>query len=714
MCNCLLFIGKYEMKDVGKTKNQLVNELVEIRQRIIELEASNTQLKEWINTFDTFVARYDKNGILLFCNEAPIKAGGLTPDDVLGKYFPDTKWWSHSEVERAKIVECFERAKAGLSSRIETNFRSADGTPFPVIFNCQPVIDEEDNIKYITAEGKVIVEETRLRMELEDARNNLERKVKERTEEVSGAKNKLEEDVAERKQMEENLRRWQRDWGNIFQSIGHPTVILDPTYGIIEANLAVLKAVDKSVEELLGKKCYHIFHGTDEPPNSCPMERMATSQNLETSEMEVETLDGIFLVSCTPVFDEAGHIEKIIHIATDITERKRAEEERKKIQAQLLQSQKMEAIGILAGGVAHDFNNLLTTIQGYTDLLMMEIDDADPMYRNLKQIHFATGRGADLTRQLLLFSRKQPMELTTLNINRTINDLLKMLNRLIGEDITIITDLKPDLWMVRADAGNIEQVIMNLAVNARDAMQKGGRLTIKTENAQIDEDYCMVFNYAHPGKFVCVSVSDTGVGIDKENIQRIFEPFFSTKEAGKGTGLGLSVVYGIVKQHDGWTNVYSESGYGSTFKIYLPAFSSRPVEETEETISLQELQGSGERILLVEDDEGVREFATMALQENGYFVFGVASAKEAMDVFEREGGDFDLLFIDVVLPDKNGILLADQILIHNPKPLVLLTSGYIDHKSQRPLMQERGFLSLQKPYSLIDLLRTIRKVIEPG
>jgi len=319
----------------------------------------------------------------------------------------------------------------------------------------------------------------------------------------------------------------------------------------------------------------------------------------------------------------------------EIKEREQAEEEKEKLQAQLLHAQKMEAIGILAGGVAHDFNNILQTIQGHTDLAMMKVDEADPLYRDLKQIDLSAGRAANLTRQLLLFSRRQPMEFTPINVNTTVDNLLKMLNRLIGEDITIKTELDPDLWTVQADAGTIEQAIMNLTVNARDAMPEGGEITIKTENVHVDKKYCKTYTYARPGKFVCLTVEDTGIGMDKETIERIFEPFFSTKGPGKGTGLG----------------------------------------------------------------------------ENGYVIYEAASAEEAIDIFEKESGNFDLIFSDVVLPDKGGLELIDQLLSRKGELRVLLSSGYTDHKSQWPVIRERGFRFLQKPYALTDLLQAIKDAI---
>ncbi|OYD13658.1 hypothetical protein CH333_10590 [candidate division WOR-3 bacterium JGI_Cruoil_03_44_89] len=258
----------------------------------------------------------------------------------------------------------------------------------------------------------------------------------------------------------------------------------------------------------------------------------------------------------------------------EIRERKRAEEEKEKIRAQFYQAQKIEAIGRLAGGIAHNFNNLLTTIQGYADLSKRKVDENDPLYKYLSHIHGATVRGTDLTRQLLLFSRRHPMEFASLDINRTIEYLLKMLGSLISESITVYVDLQPDLWTVRGDKGSIEQVVMNLALNARDAMPEGGRLTIKTKNVTLKKKDSEIIPESRPGEFICLSVADTGVGMDEEIIQHIFEPFFSTKEAGKGIGLGLSTVKGIIGQHEGWINVCSEPGKGSIFEVYLPAVST--------------------------------------------------------------------------------------------------------------------------------------------
>ena len=419
-----------------------------------------------------------------------------------------------------------------------------------------------------------------------------------------------------------------------------------------------------------------------------------------------------------------NHLEQIVrerteeltkaneHLQAEIAMHERVEEEKKKVQAQLLQSQKMEAIGILAGGVAHDFNNLLTTIQGYTSMVMMKIDRSGRLFKDLDQVRLSAERAANLTRQLLLFSRKQPTRPVPLNLNSIIDNLLRMLSRLIGEDVAINTRLEPDLYPILADEGNIEQVIMNLAVNARDAMPKGGELTIRTENLTLDEQSSMIISEARGGRFIRLSIADTGAGMDEETVSRIFEPFFTTKEIGKGTGLGLSVVYGIVKQHGGWINVYSEPGQGSVFNIYLPAlFNESEIDRFEEMVSLQEIKGTGERILLVEDEEGVRELTARVLAENGYVVFEARDAHEAQDIFEREKGNFHLILSDVVLPGQSGLELADQILLNRAQIPILLVSGYPDQRSQWSTIRTRGVPFIQKPYTMSTLLQSVKELV---
>lgn len=400
----------------------------------------------------------------------------------------------------------------------------------------------------------------------------------------------------------------------------------------------------------------------------------------------------------------------IVGSVIDVTERNRAVREKEKMQMQVFQLQKMEAIGVMTSGVAHDLNNILTVIQGHAELGILR-DSGDPSVRHdLEEILDAAVRGTSLTHQLLLFGRKSPLELVPININTAMTSIDRMLNRLIGTNIRIVFEPAADVWMIMADSANIQQVIMNLVINANDAISRDGVITVRTENAVIDESRSRQMPDSHPGKYVCLTVEDTGAGIDTAILDRIFEPFFTTKGKEKGTGLGLSVVYGIAKQHNGWVTVQSTKGTGTTFKVYFPAVTDIPTGAAREPVSLQALNGKGERILLVEDEQSMLNFITVALGENGYTVFPASTMQEALRIFERENGSIDLLFSDVVLPDGNGVKLLEELLSLKPGLLFLLTSGYADEKSRWRIIENRGYPFMQKPYTLYDLFRTIREL----
>lgn len=387
--------------------------------------------------------------------------------------------------------------------------------------------------------------------------------------------------------------------------------------------------------------------------------------------------------------------------------------ERKHLEEQLRQSQKMEAIGQLAGGVAHDFNNLLAVIQGNAELALMRGTIDEPTREFLKQITGASERAAKLTRQLLTFGRKHTMRLESLNLSDVIANLAKMLNRIIGEDIRLQCACE-GLPFVRADAGMIEQIILNLVVNARDAMPEGGQLHISTKMVAIDELYAQSHSEAQIGQFVCLNVTDNGVGIPADDLSRIFEPFFTTKEVGKGTGLGLATVYGIVKQHQGWVNVSSRVGVGTTFEIFLPAIAA-PAN----VIAIPSVEapvcGGGEKILLVEDDESVRLMSRRTLENFGYRVVEAASGRKALELWPNHASTIDLLLTDIVMPDGiNGRELAERLRTQMPALKTIFVSGY----SLNAFRDGTEFLDrcdnyfLQKPYRSSALLEMVRNCLD--
>ncbi|NJN97997.1 MAG: response regulator [Anaerolineales bacterium] len=398
-------------------------------------------------------------------------------------------------------------------------------------------------------------------------------------------------------------------------------------------------------------------------------------------------------------------------VVRDITERKRAEEARAKLEEELRQTQKMESIGRLAGGVAHDFNNLLTVIRGYSEFMQKRMQPDDPHLEDLEQIRHASERAASLTRQLLAFSRKQILAPTILDLNILITNLHKMLGRLIGEDITLSLNLQPELWPITADPGQMEQVIMNLVVNARDAMPTGGRLTIETGNIHLDESYTQTHPTAPPGPCVLLAVTDTGYGMDKSTLTRIFEPFFTTKEPGQGTGLGLATVFGIVKQSGGDILVYSEPNQGATFKVFLPANKTQANPAFKPPVQLTRAKGH-ETILLVEDEEQVRSLVRNILQDQGYKVLETHLGSEALLVAQHHQHSIDLLITDVIMPQMSGRVLAEQLKKLLPDLKVLFMSGYTDDTVVRHglLTAEVEFLS--KPFSPIALLTKLREVLD--
>jgi nitrogen-specific signal transduction histidine kinase/ActR/RegA family two-component response regulator len=394
----------------------------------------------------------------------------------------------------------------------------------------------------------------------------------------------------------------------------------------------------------------------------------------------------------------------------DISSRIEAREENKKLEAQLRQAQKMEAIGTLAGGIAHDFNNLLQVINGYTDLVLSDLSPDQPGYNSLSEVARAGNRATELVGQLLAFSRRQVLKPENLDMNEIVANLLKMLKRILGEHILLDFAPAQNLGRIYADPNMIAQILMNLCINARDAMSEGGSLMVETENVVVNGKYCNTHPWASPGRYILVSVTDTGCGMDAETIGRIFEPFFTTKALGHGTGLGLAMVYGIVKQHNGMIHAYSEPGKGTSFKVYLPT-SERMAGEVGSKIESR-VEGGHETILLAEDEEMVRNLAAAILEKAGYTVLQAANGEEAMVRFRKAAPEIDLLLLDVVMPGLGGRALYEQARALKPEIAVLFASGYSDNAVRANFALGKGLPLLSKPFSREELLAAVREVLD--
>ena len=405
-----------------------------------------------------------------------------------------------------------------------------------------------------------------------------------------------------------------------------------------------------------------------------------------------------------------GEVLGVAGITRDITESEQAEAERQKLQAQLAQAQKMESIGRLAGGVAHDFNNMLAVILGHTELALGELSPEQPLYPRLRHIHDAARRSADLTRQLLGFARRQTVDPQVLDLNDTVAGLLPMVRRLIGEDIDLAWIPCQGLGAVKIDPSQVDQVLVNLCVNARDAIADTGKITIETGTVTFDARYCAEHAGFVPGDYILLAVSDNGCGMGPEVLAHLFEPFFTTKEIGKGTGLGLAMVYGVVKQNNGFITVYSEPGQGTTIKIYLPRHTAQLTGKIRGAAGVQPISGAG-TILLVEDEPMLLEMTATMLRFLGFTVLPVATPEEAMTLIERHDGAIDLLLTDVVMPGMNGRDLASRMQARCPELKCLFMSGYTANVIAHHGMLEEGVHFIQKPFAVRDLARKIREIL---
>jgi len=615
----------------------------------------------------------DIEGHIIKVNRTELEMLGCTEEEMLGQFV--WKFNADEQITRqrvmAKIAGAIPPGRA-----FERTYKRKDGTTLPVLIEDRLLQNEE---------GRII-----------------------------GMRSTIQ-DITERQQAEEALRRSEAKFKRLFDEAPVGYVELDTEGRITQVNRTELTMLGYTAEEMIGQAIWK-FNVEEEKARQTVMAKlsgiMPTGKPFERTYKRKDGTSLRILIDDSVIRDAEGSITGIHAVIQDVTERKRAEEEMANLQEQLRQSQKMEAVGQLAGGIAHDFNNLLTVIKGYSQLSLLELKEGDPLKANIEEIQKASQRAADLTRQLLAFSRRQILDIKVLNLNTILQDLDRMLHRILGEDIELIYGLAEDLGKVKTDPGQIEQVIMNLAVNARDAMLSGGKLIIETANLELDETYARTHIGATPGHYVMVSVSDTGCGMSSEVKERIFEPFFTTKEKGKGTGLGLSTVYGIVKQSGGYIWVYSEPGCGTTFKIYVPRVEDESSDLDHKEDTAHSLFG-GETILLVEDEPSVRGLAVRVLREQGYTLLEASNGDEALRIFqEQKDKKISLLMTDVVMPQMGGKELSNRLKILQSDIKVLFISGYTDDAIVHRGVLEPGTNFLQKPFSPAALAHKVRDVLD--
>jgi len=612
-------------------------------------------------SLDGFVT-VDLAGHLLDVNETYCQMTGYTRDELLAMSVADLETSEdHSQSER-RLRSLMETG----SGRLESQHRAKDGR----------LIDVEVSAAYLPRESQVVA---------------------------------FIRDITQRKRAEEALRESEERYRQIIETAqeGIWLIAEDSTVSYVNARLAAMLGYSR--EEIVGRSVDSFIEEKNHQAARTNRERRR--QGLKEQYLfTFRRKDGSLLhtiVSSNPLFDKQGGFRGSLGMLTDITERTLAEAERAKLEDQLRQAQKLESIGRLAGGVAHDFNNLLTVINGYSELLLKGLTPDDPARAYVLQIREAGERAANLTQQLLAFSRKQVIQPQPLNLNALVADAKTFLAHVVGEGVQLETRPSPFSCLVLADPNQIHQVLMNLAVNGRDAMPNGGRLTIGTSAIEVTTEYAASNPDATPGPYAVLEVSDTGVGMGEDTLRNIFEPFFTTKEQGKGTGLGLSTVYGIVRQAGGWISVESRPNAGSTFRIYLPRLDeAMPVPQPCPRAAVA-VHGS-ETILVVEDEEELRQLAVTVLVSHGYRVLDAANGRMALQLADRHLGPIHALLTDVVMPGMNGREVADCIKSRRPEVKVLFMSGYAEDVIATQRLREEGIALIQKPFTPDELISELR------
>jgi len=654
----------------------MAHDVTESKRAEDEIRKNRNMLAHIIDSIPQAVFWKDRDSVYLGCNKVFARRAGIgSPDEIAGKTDFDLSWLreesEHYRADDREVME-FDRPKLHFLEKQQ----KPDGTQAWVETTKIPLKDQEGRVYGVLG---------------------------------------VFEDITERRRTESALRESEDNLRLILESVGEAIYGIDLEGRCTICNPSLLRLLGyRHAEDLLGKEMHAMIHHTRSDGTPCKEEDCRIIRSIRIRE-GIHADDEVFWRADGTSFPveywsypqmKGDEIVGAVVAFVDITERR-------SLEGQLRQSQKMEAVGSLAGGVAHDFNNLLTVILGYTEMLNLRFPPGDPSRRDIEEIHKAGKRAEGITRQLLAFSRKQILQPRVIGINSIVKEMDRMIRRLIGEDIDIVARLDDGLWDVMVDPGQVEQVVMNLAVNARDAMPGGGKLTIETSNAVLSEEYSHSHVPVAPGPYAMLAISDTGVGMDEETSSKIFEPFFTTKEKGKGTGLGLSTVYGIVKQSGGYIWVYSEPGKGTTFKVYFPRTEDRKDAPGKTVSDAEDLRGE-ETVLLVEDDESIRKLAAAILGRYGYTVIPACDGVDALEVSEAHEGEIGLLLTDVIMPRMGGGELFNRLRRLRPDIKVLYVSGYTNNAIVHQGVLDPGIAFLQKPYTPVSLARKVKEVLEAG
>jgi len=635
-----------------------------------------------LETLPDAIVAVDRDGTIVQINSQTQALFGYTRDELIGQKIeilvPESYRRQHHH-HRKDFAEAPKTRRMGAN--LDLSGRRRNGSEFPVEISLSPVTTEDG--MFVLSAIRDISDRKRIAEELRRANEELHRRTA------------------------EQLGEYRSRLALIIDS-SEDAIIGKDLNGIITSwNKGAERIYGYTPEEAIGK---HIsLLAPSDRPEEIPeiLEKIARGESIEHSESVRVTKDGRRLdvsISVSPLRDAKGDVIGASAIARDITAQKRAER-------QLHQSQKMEAIGRLAGGVAHDFNNILGIIRACTEFLRDRIDTAAESSLYVENIKKAIERGSSLTRQLLAFSRSSAIQPRVLDLNERLKDVSKLLRPLMGDDVEILVVSKSPAAVVEADPGQLDQIVVNLAVNARDAMPRGGKFILETGHARFDEAFAEQHQSMTPGKYVLLAVSDTGNGMDGATVSRIFEPFFTTKEVGKGTGLGLATVYGIVKQSAGHILVYSEPGHGTTFKIYLPSAEHKIGLESKSEVEAVSPKRQGASILLVEDDEIMRSLTRQALEEHGYSVVEADDGKSALEWAQSHPGPLDLLLTDVVMRRMSGPELVERLSSSHPNLKVVYMSGYTGELIAEREVLKRGITLLEKPFTRAALLNTLHATL---